>query len=188
MTQREVITSANGESEVEAFQFAAHEGIPNHPWYPLLVYRQPLGAGGHGAEDWERCFSAQGWAGLWRNGVFSFHHYHAEAHEVLGVASGCATVLFGGPDGVRVELVAGDAVAIPAGVGHKAEEASEDFQVVGAYPVGQEPDLKRLTDYLSDAERKKICAVPVPNLDPVFSKLGPVQERWVAPANSEEKG
>ena len=56
---------------------------------------------------------------------------------------GSATARFGGESGVEVTVSAGDVVVIPAGVGHKAVEASADLGIVGAYPAGTSPDLCR---------------------------------------------
>ena len=33
----------------------------------------------------EEAFHGNAWRGSWRNGIFTFHHYHSTAHEVLGL-------------------------------------------------------------------------------------------------------
>ena len=112
------------------------------------------------------------------NGVFSYHHYHATAHEVLGCFSGSARVLFGGEEGVEIEVKAGAAVVIPAGVGHKNIGCSSDFGVVGAYPPAQGPDMK----YGEPNERPRcfgeIARVASPEMDPVCGTGGPLCREW----------
>lgn len=63
------------------------------------------------------------------NGVFPYHHYQSTSHEVPCVARGRARVSFGGPDGETVEVEAGDAVVIPAGVGHRNMGSGDDYSV-----------------------------------------------------------
>lgn len=110
----------------------------------------------------ERLFLGHGWSNSWRNGVHDWHHFHTTTHEVLGCYAGWAVIRFGGPDGRDHRLAAGDAVVIPAGLAHCRIEASGDFSVVGAYPGGAEPDLKRGNGAAVD--------LPLPEADPV---LGP---------------
>ena len=70
--------------------------IPNHPTYTLLFYpREVELTGPDPAAVFETLFRENGWGGSWRNGVFSFPHYHAEAHKVLGVYSGSARIQLG---------------------------------------------------------------------------------------------
>ncbi len=151
--------------------------IPNHPDWPLLMYRGAL-AGFDAAAVAER-FQENGWDGCWVNGVYPFHHYHAETHEVLGCVSGSAEVRFGGESGETVRFEAGDAVIIPAGVGHKRLQASEDFSVVGAYPGGKSPDMQRgEPDQERPAVLESIRSVARPENDPVFGEGGPLLTAW----------
>jgi uncharacterized protein YjlB len=109
--------------------------FPNHPRWPLLVYPAVLSDSlKDRAAELERLFRKNGWGRMWRNGVYTFQHYHSNAHEVLGVYSGSARVQFGGPQGVDVELTAGDVAVLPAGTAHMNLWSSDDFGVVGAYP------------------------------------------------------
>lgn len=141
--------------------------VPNNETLPVLVYRSALTAGGRGEAGIIARFAANGWTDAWINGIYPFHHYHATAHEVLGLAAGWARVQLGGPSGPVVRLEAGDAVLIPAGVGHCRIAASLDLSVVGAYPDGAEVDLVRATPDARSWALTHIAAVPPPTTDPV---------------------
>src|ERR1700730_6523202 len=66
--------------------------FPNSP-LPLLLYRDAITTD---AEDpasiFEQRFARNDWTNSWRDGVYSFPHYHSTSHEVLGVYSGAATL------------------------------------------------------------------------------------------------
>jgi uncharacterized protein YjlB len=151
-------------------RFADDGAIPNHPRFPALLYRDVQDAAA-GPDACEALFERNGWEPRWRAGVFPFHHFHSTAHEALGVVSGTATVTLGGPHGQRVELRAGDVVVLPAGTGHKRETEDPDFLVVGAYPPGQDWDLRRGDPAEHDEVMASIERVPDPASDPVGGSL-----------------
>ncbi len=119
------------------------------------------------AEEVEEHFSNNGWVDFWVDGVYSFHHFHAEAHEVLACLSGSATLCLGGPEGVEVEVEAGDVVLLPAGVGHQNVTSSSDFKMGGAYPKGQSPDLRRGDDQEWAEVIERVAETPRWEKDPV---------------------
>lgn len=147
---------------------------------PVLLYRNAVPAPDEQrANRIEALFRTNGWPPLWRNGVFRFHHYHANAHEVLGFAYGSARVILGGPKGTEVALEAGDVVALPAGTGHFLIEADRDFLVVGAYPPDQRDyDLCRTEAAATSAAG--MAALGFPPADPVIGPGGPLPEIWAA--------
>lgn len=162
------------DADVQALPFEEAAPIPNHPTLPLLLYRGVLPQDPDRAED---LFARNEWVGAWRDGIFSYAHYHSNAHEVLGVVRGRATVRFGGDSGEDVEFAAGDVAVLPAGTGHQRLDASDDFLVVGAYPRGQENwDICR--DAPDEAVRERIRSVSVPERDPVFGAEGPLVTHW----------
>ncbi|MCJ8054687.1 cupin domain-containing protein [Shinella curvata] len=157
--------------------FSASEWVPNHPFLPVLVYRAVLAADvDDRAHAFEQLFRAAGWLGLWRNGVFSYQHYHVGAHEVLGIAEGRAELLIGGPDGEALEVRAGDCLVLPAGTGHKRNGASDDFLVIGGYPPGQYADIA--TAGATEGELRIIASLPVPETDPLYGSTGPLVALW----------
>lgn len=157
------------------------DGIfPNNAKLPLVLYqgamklpkREP-------ALTIEETFRTHAWVSSWRNGIFPYHHYHSTAHEVLGVSCGSAQVRLGGDhNGQTFVVQAGDVIVIPAGVAHKSLGSTFDFQVIGAYPTGQNYDM----NYGELGERpqadQNIAQVPLPKLDPVYGKGGLLAGHW----------
>ncbi|MCF4996338.1 cupin [Pseudomonas syringae] len=152
--------------------------VPNSPHLPVLIYPGAVDPQtGDLAARFEEIFSANGWPPQWRYTIYDFHHYHTEGHEVLGIASGRSRVMLGGPDGVVLEVSAGDALLLPAGTGHCSLESSEDFLVVGAYPPGQGNDICMQAP--SHAQQARIEVLPFPDEDPVQGLDGAVRRYWV---------
>ncbi len=166
---------------IEEHRFADDGTVPNSQ-LPLIVYRAVLDTGPDAAAVCERRFAANGWSGGWRGGIYPYHHYHSTAHEALGVVRGSARVRLGGDAGAVVELRAGDAVVITAGVAHKGEAASPDLLIVGAYPGGRGPDLR--VPGRGDRERvlDNIKRVARPTVDPVCGRGGPLCASWARTA------
>ena len=73
---------------------------------------------------------------------------------------------------------AGDVAVIPAGVAHKRESASPDLLVIGSYPRGQSPDLRRAEASAHDDAAGHIAAVPLPAADPVTGGVEPLLGCW----------
>jgi uncharacterized protein YjlB len=168
----------NSKAEVMA-RLLEDDGIfPNNSMLPLMLYKDAVPAMKDDPEAFEKLIGENRWGGGWRNGIYPFHHYHSTAHEVLGVYRGNAVVRFGGEKGPLLEVRAGDVVIIPAGVAHRNHKCSRDFRVAGAYPRGQSWDM----NYGKEGERPgtdaNISKVPLPAMDPVFGKGGPLPEHW----------
>jgi uncharacterized protein YjlB len=143
---------------------------------PVLIYHEVEAA--HDAASCEELFDSNGWVPDWRDGIFSFHHFHSITHEVLGIVGGTATVKLGGPSGRSFEIGAGDVLVLPAGTGHCNEGSSPDLLVIGAYPDGMPWDLRRGDPAEHDDSVANISAVPLPDADPVEGPDGPLTRLW----------
>jgi uncharacterized protein YjlB len=153
--------------------------IPNNSRLPLLIYKRALNPPAQDpASAIEGLLGSNKWGGCWRNGIYSFHHYHSTAHEALLVYRGSAEVQLGGKSGIVETIEPGDVLIIPAGVGHKNLGDWGDFGIIGAYPAGQSWDLC----YGKPGERPRtdenIARVPLPKADPVFGDAGPMMKEW----------
>jgi len=162
-----------------ALRFADDGLVPNNPTLPFLVYRGAVDVAGRDpASAIERCFAANGWGDMWRNGIYPFTHYHSRIHEALGVARGHARVRFGGATGEELEVAAGDIAVLPAGTGHQRLSASSDLLVVGAYPPQGTYDLCRATADKRAQALTTIPHVPLPTADPLYGAGGPLMTLW----------
>lgn len=159
----------------ETYFFHDDGMIPNHSQLPVIVYP---GALADQPQMMEQTFNQNRWLNSWTNGVFDYHHYHSNCHEVLGVISGQATLQLGGEQGQAVTLNAGDVVLLPAGTGHKRLAATSSFRIVGAYPDGASYNIRTGEKGDHEAALQEIPRVPRPALDPVYGENGPVQQYW----------
>ncbi|CAF1107674.1 unnamed protein product [Adineta steineri] len=158
--------------------------FPNNNQLPVIVYRQVFDTKSVSASKWEQLFQENNFGKSWRDGIFTYHHYHSTAHEALGCYGGHAQVRLGGDnEQVRkdIELNAGDCILIPTGVAHKNMGQDSEFGVVGAYDLdGKSYDM----NYGKDAEERRkaeenMKKVQVPRMDPVVGKKnGGVIEFW----------
>jgi uncharacterized protein YjlB len=160
---------------VETYSFEDDGSIPNSR-LPVLVYHDVAGA--RSAAECEELFASHRWLGAWRDGIFSFHHFHSTAHEVLGIVAGSADVIVGGPSGRQLRVGAGDVLVLPAGTGHCNGGSSADLLVIGAYPNGMRWDLRRADPAEHDEVLANIAVVPLPDADPVHGAGGPLTELW----------
>ena len=154
------------------YRFEDDGGIPNSS-LPVLVYHDVAAA--RDAVSAEELFRRNGWLGAWRDGIFTFHHFHSTAHEVLGIVSGSARVMLGGPGGRGFDVARGDVLVLPAGTGHCNQGSSGDLLVVGAYPDAMRWDIRRGDPAEHDEVSANVRAVPLPGADPVG---GPLLEFW----------
>jgi uncharacterized protein YjlB len=167
---------------IEVFKLPPHEWVPNNRKLPVVLYRHAM-QGDPDNDPEERAaacearFAEHQWPPRWRNGIFDYHHFHSTAHEVLAIVSGAADVIIGGPRGRVVHVRTGDVMLLPAGTGHCLQSASGRFSVVGAYPAGQQWDIRR--EALTREECAQMEGLPFPSCDPVFGASGPLIDYWL---------
>ncbi|MCZ6840956.1 MAG: cupin [Alphaproteobacteria bacterium] len=188
-------------NSIECVFLTESDGMPNNDKLPLIRYRAAVDLDDEEPESvFEKTFAQHGWGNGFRGDTFPFHHYHSVAHEVVGFARGRAEIQFGGPAGPIHRVQAGDAVVIPAGVGHRRLDETPGFSSVGAYPPGQSPDLCVMSE--SDARiarqrpdmgnlevsvigekelqaaRASITGTALPLTDPIRGNSGPIMTLW----------
>jgi uncharacterized protein YjlB len=167
------------ERKANTFHFRDDGIIPNHPNWPLIIYRGAVRLPNEldPAAVLGDLFESNGWRASWRDGIYDYVHYHSRIHEVLGIARGKAKVQFGGKRGRSLALKAGDVAILPAGTGHQCLSATKDFLVVGAYPPsGKYDECTSSKDY--ERALKTIPKVGRPRKDPVFGGNGPLSKAW----------
>lgn len=168
---------AESAAHPQAEQFSLAERLDaQQPEIPVILYPGVQPANGDAAINMEALFLGNGWPPQWRNGVYTFHHYHSTAHEVLGFASGEARLVLGGEGGHELTVHAGDVLLLPAGTGHCEVSCSSDFLVIGAYPPGQHWDICRTAP--SADTQASMARVPFPHSDPVHGSGGPMSRLW----------
>jgi len=178
--------SAQPPATPEHFLLQPNGWMPNNPHLPVLLYRNafPHAAAEQTATAMEQAFTANGWPPQWRDGIYTFHHFHSTAHEILGIAAGEVRVTLGGPrsgagseqTGHDLTLHAGDVVALPTGTGHCKLSSTPDLLVIGAYPPGQHWDICRSAPTPDTLEHMRRVAFPAS--DPVHGPSGLLPNLW----------
>ncbi|USP75558.1 hypothetical protein yc1106_02832 [Curvularia clavata] len=160
-----------------AYFIPSHALIPNTTphGHPLIIYHSAFPASTP-PSALEAHLPSNGLSPQWRYTMYSTTHYHSTTHEFLCIFLGRARLLFGGesnPGKVEAEVAAGDAVLVPAGVGHRlVEDVEGGFEMVGSYPKGCSWDMC----YGKEGEEDKAQAVGKVKWverDPLYGEDGP---------------
>ncbi|TDH20042.1 hypothetical protein EXU57_21655 [Segetibacter sp. 3557_3] len=176
----------NASSEVKQIIIPGNQKFPNNIDLPVIVYQAILNVPASGESEFIKgIFEQNGWSNSWTDSIYTYHHYHSNTHEVVGVSRGRCMLLLGGDDSILTTLEKGDVVLIPAGVSHKNVGSSDDFECVGAYPKGADYDMMRGEPGERELAEQNIKAVPIPETDPVFGNMGPVLEHWSGQTNKK---
>jgi len=159
--------------------FLKDDGYFPNSVLPVLLYKRaiklPLLFKGRMVK---RLFQKHHWTNNWRNGVYTFHHYHSNTHEVMAVIKGKTKLQLGGENGTTVTLEEGDVVLIPAGVAHKNLQQEKDVICIGGYPRGKDYDMNYGNEEERPAADERISKVPIPGFDPVTGKKDPMNKIW----------
>jgi uncharacterized protein YjlB len=125
-----------------------------------------------------KLFQKNNWGNNWKQGIYTYHHYHSITHEVLGVCKGEALLLLGGEQGVTLFVEEGDVLIIPAGVAHMNLGEEKDVICVGGYPDGKDYDMNYGKKSERPATDENIASVTLPLTDPVFGKKDGLLKLW----------
>lgn len=167
---------------VQTIYLSENKPYPNNE-LPVLFYQNILEdilGKDYTTEGVLRLFENNGYVNGWVGGIMNRHHFHSTAHEVLACTRGEVTVILGGENGEITPIRKGDVVLLPAGTSHKKVDASENFEIVGAYPTnGSDYDFQYgdANDY--QAIKDRIREVELPQTDPVTGSPGAVQDNWL---------
>lgn len=164
--------------ETRTLLFEDDGTVPNNPDLPVVLIREAV-APAAGARAILDIFAANGWHRTWTWTVYDYQHYHPDAHEALCVARGWADLQIGGPSGEILRVEAGDAMVLPAGVGHCRMAQSDDFEICGGYPPDQPAGtVVRAPEERAEDHVARIAALTRPDTDPVFGAGGPLTVHW----------
>jgi len=162
------------EITINTLNFDDDGQIPNNPYLVVLVYQNVFSE----IDDLRHILSTNQWGNTWEGGIFPYHHYHSNSHEVLLVINGTAQLMLGGRSGTPIKITEGDALILPAGTGHKLLSQSSDFTVMGAYPHSQSYDICVGKASERPQNLYNIENVSIPNTDPIFGSHGPLKKHW----------
>ncbi len=146
---------------------------------PVLIYKKAI------MLPWffrgrkvKKLFRAHHWTNNWRNGIYTYQHYHSNTHEVMAVIRGATVLRLGGEQGITVKIEKGDVILIPAGVAHRNMQKEKDVICIGGYPRGRNFDMMYGKKDERPAADERIAKVKVPGFDPVTGKKDPMNTIW----------
>jgi uncharacterized protein YjlB len=155
------------------------DGVFPNSELPVLLYKRALKIPlFFAALQVKKLLQKHHYTNNWRNGIYTYHHYHSNTHEVMAVIKGHTTLLLGGDKGRKVKIEKGDVILIPAGVAHKNLGKEKDVICIGGYPQGRDYNM----NYGKKEERpdadEKIAKVKIPRYDPVTGQRDPMNTIW----------
>ena len=178
MTTDPALVHRDAATAARTLNFTDDGVTPNNPDLPVLFFPDAI-ADGASSDQIEALYRSNGWHGTWTATVFDYEHYHPDAHEVLTVASGSASLRIGGRSGKVMAVNAGDVLMLPGGIGHMRLDQTDDFAICGGYPPDQpHGTIIRAPDERNEDHIAQIAALSRPESDPVFGEDGPLVVLW----------
>lgn len=162
--------------ESQTIYLKAAPPFPNST-LPVILYKNAFSD----EESFTRQIRSNGWVPDWYSaeGMFPYHHFHSDCHEIIAVLKGKLRGKVGGDNGVEVIMTPGDVIVLPAGVAHIGLAVTEDLWSVGGYPAGYAVHDFRLGDIAEyDNCVSNVARVPTPARDPIGGLSGPITENW----------
>ena len=147
--------------------------------FPVLHYKENLQLPTFFPGKYVRSvFQENNWTNNWRSGIYTFHHYHSTAHEVMAVIDGRTIILLGGINGKNVLLKKGDVIVIPAGVAHMNLGDENDITCIGGYPSGRGYDMNYGTPDEHPMVDINIRHLPILDSGPLYGQDDPLISIW----------
>jgi len=159
--------SSSSPPEVHKLYMDNDGTYPNNPTHPLLLYRSAF----HGTqqEGYTKIVSSGEWTSPWVWGIFTYHHYHTTAWELLICVKGQADIQIGGSNGPIVNISKGDVMLVPPGLAHKQIRDSGGFTLLGSYPIeGCSGPVDTVRGAPTEDQKANIEACVTPKRDPVL--------------------
>ncbi|SJZ45281.1 Uncharacterized protein YjlB [Sediminibacterium ginsengisoli] len=156
--------------ETHTYQLQDNGIFPNST-LPVVHYRNAIELSFfRPAHQLGKLFNMNGWSNQQDGGIFTYHHYHSNTHEVIGVYKGKTFVLLGGENGKQIVVHKGDILVIPAGVAHRNMGREKDACCITAYPDGKDYDIHTGEAGERPAADQRIAAVDLPAADPLLGE------------------
>ncbi|KAF2843159.1 hypothetical protein M501DRAFT_994015 [Patellaria atrata CBS 101060] len=168
----------------EKHYFSSLEAVPNN-YLPALVYRNVLPSPVSNDSAQKLC-ERNHWEKRGEWGAITTAHFHPNTHECYAIFRGSSRLVLGrsisddDPNGIEIDVSAGDVVVVPAGVSHRSLTSEAGYKYIGVYP---ETAPKWRNNWCKGEEDMRSLATEIDNVeipahDPVFGENGPLVEIW----------
>ncbi len=159
--------------------FISDNGIFPNSILPVLYYPRGLELPLlFSAMQVKKVFEENDWGNNWRNGIYTYHHYHSITHEAMAIIRGKTRLLLGGDSGLELTIQKGDVLVIPAGVAHKNLRNEKDVIAIGGYPGGRNYDMNYGKEGERPAADNNIKKLPIPSTDPLLGNANGLPKVW----------